>query len=63
MKIDRKGTGFMFVSDEDLWLAGMNPLFVTNNEFKQIVDGLTNHYDEDFASVLADIIREVKGDY
>lgn len=63
MQIDRKGgTGFLSVSDEDLWLIGINPLFVTDEEFQRIVDGLMDHYNDNFTEVLADIVRQVKGD-
>lgn len=63
MKIDRKGTGFMFLHDEDLELVGVDPTTISVYQFKQIVKCLMDHYNEGFTDVLADIVRQVKGDY
>lgn len=63
MQIDRKGgTGFLFVSDEDLELIGVDPGSVNDEEFAKIVSDLMDYYNEGFTDVLAGIVRQVKGD-
>lgn len=64
MQIDRKGgTGFLFVSDEDLQLVGVDPANISDEQFQRIVNGLTDYYNEGFTDVLADILQQVKGGY
>lgn len=59
MEIDRKGTPFLFVSDEDLELVDIKPSNISDEEFKRIVDRLTDYYNEGFTGVLLEAIREV----
>jgi uncharacterized protein YciU (UPF0263 family) len=62
MQIDRKGgTGFLFVSDEDLELIGVDPGSVNDEEFAKIVSDLMDYYNEGFTDVLADIVRQLRG--
>jgi hypothetical protein len=59
MEIDRKGTPFLFVSDEDLELIKVVPSSIDDETFKRIVDRLMDYYNEGFTNVLIDIVREV----
>jgi hypothetical protein len=59
MEIDRKGTPFLFVSDEDLELIEVVPSSIDDETFKRIVDRLMDYYNEGFTNVLIDIVREV----
>ncbi len=59
MEIDRKGTPFLFVSDEDLELIEIKPSNISDDEFKRIVDRLMDYYNEGFTDVLIDIVMEV----
>jgi phytoene/squalene synthetase len=62
MQIDRKGgTGLLFLSDEDLELAGVDPASINDQEFEQIVDELMEYYNDNFTGVLADIVRQLRG--